>query len=85
MPNITVSDEVHERLRIRAHRSGRSMSHVANTLLARALDDEVFALEESASALDHVDAVTRKYGPEAGFQELLRQVGAQLNTEKVSL
>lgn len=85
MPNITVSDEVHERLRIRAHRTGRSMSSIANALLAKALDDEMLALEESASALNHVDAVTRRYGPEAGLQALLLAAGAGLDTERSPL
>lgn len=82
MANLHISDEIHERLRVRAHRSGRSMSHVANILLTKALDDEALTLEESASALDHVDAVTRQYGPEAGLQALLLAAGAGLGTER---
>lgn len=85
MPNISVSTEVHERLRIRAHHTGRSMAHVVNVLLTRALDDEALALEGSVSALDHVDAVTRRYGPEAGLQALLLAAGAGLDTERSPL
>lgn len=72
MPNISVSDEVHERLRIRAHRTGRSMAHVADRLLIDALDrlDET-AMDESAAALDLIAAVSRKHGPEVAFQALL--------------
>jgi plasmid stability protein len=85
MPNVTISDEVHERLRVRAHRSGRSMAHVANALLTKALDDEMLAIEESASALDHVDAITRRYGPEAGMQALLVAAGERLNLKSSSI
>lgn len=80
MPSITVSDEVHERLRVRAHRSGRSMSGIANALLTKALDhlDAVAAQNESATAMDRVTAVTREKGPEAGFQALLAYAGAEV-------
>jgi plasmid stability protein len=78
MPNVSVSDEVHERLRIRAHRTGRSMSHVADRLLIEALDrlDDGTAIDESAAALDLIAAVARKDGAEAGFQALLLEAGA---------
>jgi len=75
MPNITVSAEVHERLRARAHRTGRSMAHVANALLTKALDDEILA---NMSPMDHVAAITRQQGPAAGFQALWLNAGAGL-------
>lgn len=86
MPNISVSDEVHERLRIRAHRTGRSMAHVADRLLIEALDrlDET-AIDESAAALDLISAAARKKDAAAAFQALLLEAGAELNPERGSL
>jgi plasmid stability protein len=80
MPNISVSDEVHERLRIRAHRTGRSMTHVADRLLIEALDklDET-VVDESAAVLALIAAVARKQGPHAAFEALLRHAGPELN------
>lgn len=77
MPNIKVSDEVHERLRIRAFHTGRSMAYVADTLLTEALDalDET-AVDESAAALDLIAAAARKKDATVAFQALLLEAGA---------
>jgi plasmid stability protein len=86
MSSIKVSDEVRERIRVRAHRTGRSMAYVADRLLVDALDrlDEV-AVDESAAVLDLIAAVSRKKDAVAAFQALLLEAGAELNPDRGSI
>jgi plasmid stability protein len=78
MYNVSISNETHERIRVRAFHTGRSMTYVADTLLTEALDalDEP-KQDESAEALDLITAVARKKAAVAGFEALLLEAGAE--------
>lgn len=59
---------------------------VSNTMLPCAMDSEADDMvAESTISMDHVAAVARRYGPEAGLQALLLATGAGLNLERKPL